>query len=1573
MRDKHVFPARELPLPPTSIRMPSTPPAPRSGARIGADGPMADPPAGMTPWIGIVGEEGLVEALEHLLPTLPADHGMAYLVLPLMVPDEARLEGLRERTPLPLVRVARRARIEPDHVYLLPAGTVLAATPEAIEAGPDDPATGLRPRLDAFLDLLARQRGPRAAAVVLSGHDADAGAIDVGRLRAHGGVVIVQDPSEAAQAALPRAVIASGMVDRVLPAARIGARLRECFPIGAPPGRHLGAAGSASAAEPDAAGDTDPATAPTADDALLLRLLDLLRRRTGRAFDGYGGPALRRRIARRMRIHGVATLQDYLRTLDTRPGETEALRDELWLPVGTFFRDPPAFAALRDELPSLFQHKGPADVVRVWVAACATGEEAYSVAMLLADHARGLATPPAVQVFATDVAPEAIRIAREGLYPASIRASIPAESLQRHFVAERGAFRVQRDLRKLVMFAVHDLLRDLPFTRLDLLSCRYLVGDLAPPARARLCGLFHFALAPRGRLFLGVSEPDPGTAPAGFTAIAEAPGLFARRAAPARAGHPEDVPLPPSQAWSWAGAAPPAHRPPDATGSPRASAPAAGPRSGRRGWGVTGVTDGIGGTDGDWGDVHLDLLEQLGPPSILVDAAHDILHLSPGAGRYLEHPAGEPDHNLLRLVPPPLRIELRAALFRAADSARPVESRVALPDAAPLLLRVVPLRRGPALLYLVLLGAPAPQADAIALRPAAEHPGAAELDREIAELRSQLRETVRRHAVSVRELTTSNDELQASNEALRSAMEALRGSREELEAVNQEFVTVNRQLQTKVDELAHANSDLQNLMNATAIATLFLDRDLCIARYTPMAVTLFRVVPGDVGRPLADLTPRLQYAEVADDATRVLERLTPMEREVGLADGTWLLARLLPYRTMDDRIAGVVLSFIDITERKRADEISQWLSAVVASSVDAIISFSLQGTILSWNGGARRVFGHVAEDVIGQPLSVLARPGQTGWCDDMLARVNQRRSIDNLETLGQARDGQALHLAVTASPIINVEGQVVGGTASLRDITAARRNEEALRRSEQRLRLVIENARDYAIFSMDTARVITSWNSGAEHLLGHAESEAIGRPADMIFTAEDRAANVPAREAATAMRESRAADERQHQRKDGSRFWANGTLMRMDDGRGGAIGFVKILRDETQARQARAELQRSQDELLRALAAQEQARAALEKADSAKDRFLALLSHELRNPLAAVSTAAELLAGPALPDEQRRAIALLRRQARTMKLLLDDLLDVSRLAAGRFELRPAEVDLAEVIEPALEAVEATLRAAGHHLMLDLPAAPVRLRVDPLRVTQVLVNLLGNATKYTPPAGRIGLSVRVEGEWLRVVVSDDGVGIEPERLDQIFELYTQGPLATHALNDGLGLGLSLARTIVGLHHGTIEGASEGPGRGSRFTLRLPAVLAGAAPAAAAAVPPSAPPAAIPAMRDILVADDNTDASWALAQLLRRAGHRTRRAAGGAEALERAFEQTPDVAVLDIGMPDIDGVEVARRLRAAPATRDIVLVALTGWSSASDRARALEAGFDALLSKPADLQALLGAIERATTARRLPTGE
>jgi two-component system CheB/CheR fusion protein len=824
------------------------------------------------------------------------------------------------------------------------------------------------------------------------------------------------------------------------------------------------------------------------------------------------------------------------------------------------------------------------------------------------------------------------------------------------------------------------------------------------------------------------------------------------------------------------------------------------------------------------------------------------------------------------------------------------------------------------------------------------------LDQELDRLKAHLRDTVEQYEASTEELKAGNEELQAMNEELRSATEELETSREELQSINEELTTVNHELKTKVDELAHANSDMHNLMDATAIATVFLDRELRITRFTPSAVQLFNLIPTDIRRPLTDLKTPLHYPELGADAARVLDKLVPIEREVGQADGSWYLARLLPYRTIEDRIAGVVLAFIDITERKQAEEMRLWLSSVVTASQDAIISFALDGTILSWNHGAERIYGYTAGEAIGSQLSILAPPGR----DDspaLIARIASAGAIENHEAVRRRKDGSELNVSITVSPIRDESGKVVAGTAMVRDVTAAKRAEEALRQSEERQRLVIENATEFAIFSMDLERRVTIWNSGAQRLLGYGSDEILGRSADVVFTPEDREAGAPEKEARQALAEGRSADDRWHLRKDGTRFWASGASMLMRNAAGEAVGFVKILRDQTAARESREALERTQAEL--------------RAADAAKDRFLAVLSHELRNPLASIDSAAGVMLAPGVrPEDSAEAAQIVQRQSRTVKALLDDLLDVSRLKLGRVELHRVPVRLSQVVSSALETTKPLLAEAGHQLELHLPQRDVELEGDALRLGQVVSNLLANAIRYTPRGGKVTLDAALEGSRLVIVVRDTGQGMDPARIDRMFDMFTQGE-GTGDRVQGLGIGLALVKNIVELHGGRVGAHSEGAGRGSEFRVELPG-------AKAVAKAPAPAPTAVPVSRKkrgtVLVADDNPDAGWGMAKLLELAGFETVQARSGREALDALAQRKPDAAVLDIGMPDLDGHEVARQVRGAAWGRNMALVAATGWGQQADQEQARGAGFDAHLTKPIDARKLVALLDELIAAKR-----
>jgi two-component system, chemotaxis family, CheB/CheR fusion protein len=844
--------------------------------------------------VGLGGSAGSMVALQRFFEAMPSSSGMAFVVVLHLSPDHDSVlsEILQRSTRMPVTQAQDGQRVLPDHVYVIPPAKHISLADGHLRLTdlPRDP--GRRMTVDLFFRSLADTHGAHAVAIVFSGGDGD-GAIGIKRVKERGGLTVAQDPEGAEHAGMPRAAIATSMVDWVLRAEEMPARLLEYQArerrLQIPPER-----------------GPNPAIPPRPDvsteEAALRDVLSFLRTRTGRDFSYYKRATIVRRIARRMQVNEVDDLPSYLTFLRTHPGESGALLQDLLISVTNFFRDREAFDALEGMIPELFRGKTHADTIRVWVPACATGEEAYSIAMLLSEYARTLDAPPTLQIFATDLDEDVLLEARNGVYPAAISADVSAERLRRFFIKEHHGYRVRRELRETLLFAVHDLLKDSPFSRLDLVSCRNLLIYLNRDAQQRVFEIFHFALRPEARLFLGISESmDDGSAL--FYAVDKKHRLYAPRVA-ARPSLP--VPSGPSTLARALAL------------QDRAEPIALGHRQ------VVQTTPIVPSHSSSaerlsWSELHLRLVERLAPPSLVVNAEHDIVHLSESAAPFLQLAGGEPTTNLLRLVHPMLRTELRAALFRARQATAPVVAKSVPFDLGEERRLVnISVSSAPALapdFFLVVLELMAPSEPVPSPAAADDQPALHHLEREIELTKRQLRDIVEQHEASTEELKASNEELQAMNEELRSATEELETSREELQSINEELTSVNIELKTKVDELGHSNSDLDNLMGATAIATLFLDRELRIMRYTPPAAELFSVIPGDVGRPLADLQHRLEYPELLSDAARVLQQLVPVEREVASGLGLFFLARLLPYRSGEDRIAGVVLTFVNITER----------------------------------------------------------------------------------------------------------------------------------------------------------------------------------------------------------------------------------------------------------------------------------------------------------------------------------------------------------------------------------------------------------------------------------------------------------------------------------------------------------------------------------------------------------------------------------------------------------------------------------------------------------------------------------
>ena len=601
----------------------------------------------------------------------------------------------------------------------------------------------------------------------------------------------------------------------------------------------------------------------------------------------------------------------------------------------------------------------------------------------------------------------------------------------------------------------------------------------------------------------------------------------------------------------------------------------------------------------------------------------------------------------------------------------------------------------------------------------------------------------------------------------------------------------------------------------------------------------------------------------------------------------------------------------------------------------AIFLLDREGHIVSWNAGAERIKGYRPAEIVGQHFSVFypEEANAEGWPQHELTVAEAQGRFED-EGWRVRKDGSRFWANVVITAMRDASGTLRGFSKITRDLSERRRYEETLRHSEERFRLLVESVRDYAIFMLDPQGCVVSWNAGAERIKGYAAQDIIGRHFSTFYTEEARRRKWPEQELVSAIKQGRFEDEGLRVRKDGSTFWANVVLTPVYDHDGELRGFAKVTRDLTERQRIEA----------------------LEKAERQANEFLAMLAHELRNPLAPMANALKLLAGRPTRDSTEQWVRdVLERQTTQMARLVDDLLDVSRVTRAAMVLDRKPLDVRTTVRSAVDAARQWIDEGGHRI--DVSVADERLMVegDEVRLNQIFQNLLHNAAKYTPPGGRIEVSARREGAEVLVRVRDNGVGMSAELLKSAFELFKQGTQSLDRQKGGLGVGLTLVQRLVGLHGGSVDAYSEGAGKGSEFVVRLP-LRTEPAIVDAASVPRGAPEARAGAPRRVLVVDDNHDAAHALRLLLESDGHEVLVAADGPAGLAMAREHRPDVALLDIGLPRLNGYEIAKRIRADPALKATMLVAVTGYGQMQDRALASAAGFDHHLVKPVEFRAL-----------------
>lgn len=1318
--------------------------------------------------VGVGASAGGLEALEQMFDNITADTGMAFVVVQHLSPDFKSLmsELLARHTEMPIHRVADGMRVEPNSIYLIPPKKEMIISDGRLLLTDKDLSQGLTLPIDHFFRSLAQDTGRYGVALVLSGTGSD-GSRGIRDIHEAGGLVIAQSEASAKFDGMPKSAEDTGIVDVRIEPGKIGDLLQRYI-------RHpLRSQWKASEEQP-------------VDESTLKRIFRLLQQRHKIDFSYYKPATIGRRIERRIQLNHNVSLEEYLRHIEHDPAELNQLYKDLLIGVTRFFRDREAFELLEKKvLPNLILKARADEEIRIWVAGCATGEEAYSIAMLIHACQERLNRHPPVKVFATDVHRASLDFAHVGLYSEASIAELPASFRERYLQRINDGYEVSREIRQMIVFAPHNLIKDAPFTHLHLISCRNMLIYLRSIAQKKALSLFHFGLRTGGVLFLGSSE-SPGELAEEFETLDEHNKLFAKR---------RDIRLP-ADLWAF----------PLESSTARGSqlpVPSAAPHRDQQ---LLATYD--------------DLLARFMPPGLLVNDRREVLHMFAGAGKYLKLADGRMSNDLLEMLEGDLKLAVTGGFQRISKGEKQIcFERVRIASSAAvqfvkLTLSALP-RVGDGLTYLITLEElepprVSPDGDVI------DSIDVSEISRDqLQSLELELRYTKENLQATIEELETSNEELQATNEELVASNEELQSTNEELHSVNEELYTVNAEHQKKIAELTELTNDMDNLLVSTEVHTLFLDAELCIRKFTPDIAKVFSLIPQDIGRRIDGFVHKIDFDRLPEKLSEVLQNEERFENEVRDNRGNSFLMRILPYRE-EAGTAGVVLTLVDITHIKKVEE---HFRIAVEASPAGMVMIDRQARIVMVNSQTEELFGYDREDLVGMPLTELMPPRfRTQHLSDSIREYFHDPQPRLLSTAadfcGLKNDGTEFPVDVRLNPLETADGLFVLGAVI--DITQRRSLENSLR-------------------------------------------------------------------------------ERVEQR----------------------------------------------------------------------DRFLAVLSHELRNPLGAMLNATYVLDADQ-SDEQRRvdAYRVVQRQARHMGTLLNDLVDVARVSSGHIKLNTDSIDLIQSVPHAVETVQPLVESRGQRIEVQIPGHSVWIDACEDRIHQIQVNLLSNAARYSPPGETIQLAVTTDENHVYLSVKDNGIGIREEMHDAIFELFVQGDTTLDRTESGMGVGLTLVRRLVELHGGTINVNSEGTGKGSEFVVTLPA-----------AEPPkdeefdhkqfSASEISPEQCRVILI-EDNRDAREMFVALLKLKGFEVLSAGDGVSGLDLVRSEPPHVAIIDIGLPKLDGLEVARRIRSDESLSDVVLIALTGYGQDADRDQAFAAGFNGHLTKPIDSDKLENLLRRLKLA-------
>jgi two-component system CheB/CheR fusion protein len=1557
--------------------------------------------------VAIGASAGGLNALEQFFDNMPANSGMAFVVIQHLSPDFKSLmdDLLARHTRMSIHRVSNGIPLVADSIYLIPPKAHMTVTDGHLYLTGKSESQHVDLPIDIFLHSLAKDAGERSIGIILSGTGSD-GSRGIVSVHEKGGLVLVQSPESSQFDGMPRTAVATGVVDFVLTPEAMPRILVEY---------------AANPLAVRARARTDLGV--FVEEGEFAGVFALLRRHYNLDFSKYKGATVGRRISRRMDFRQIPEVADYVAILSGDPGELDALYADLLIGVTEFFRDSQAFAFLEQQtVPALFNALHPKEDLRVWSAGCATGEEAYSLAILLIEQAERSGFTGKMTVFATDVHKRSLDVASHGVYDRECLSKVSPDRLKRFFRQEGDHhYRVSNELRKVVVFAAHNLLNDPPFTKVDLICCRNLLIYFQPGAQEKVIALFHFALKKDGILFLGSSE-GLGSFAAEFEVIAFQHKLY-RKLRDLKLA----IDLDPSR-----------------------------PLNGQR---LPQLQ--LGAPPGRLVSIDRQLLADYDmllrralPPGVLIDEHRKIIHYFGAVAEFLKPPQGRAESDLLQLAGDNLHIALSTGLQRVIKTGQRHVTRN------------VRVQRGAAEVLIDLTIDPLPddksrschyhitferirEVEAVAPPPmAAEEGGADGFDsaghyrRHIADLELELQSTRENLQTTVEELQTSNEELQATNEELLAANEELQSTNEELHSVNEELFSVNAEFERKNLELKQLNTDHDNLLTSIDIGTIFLDRGLRIRRFNPAIAAFFKLLPQDIGRPIDHIAYHLtSQEEMLADIQSVLASGAPTDREVATREGGWLLKRIVPFRTEAGAVEGVVLTFTDITKIKAAEllslRINEELEAKVrqrtldlerevverqhaerqaAEARDHYLSILKNAPALIWRAGLDgrcdwfndtwlEFTGRTVEQEFGDGWADGVHPEDVQRCLDTYLQAFGRQEPFEMEYRLRRHDGVYRWILDIGRPFTQLDGMFAGYIGYCFDIHDRKVIEAQMQRNQLRLESLLRVAQnDAADLQKLLTQVLEEALTLTESKLGylyHYDEET------RLFTLNSWSGTV--------MAECAVIDPQTCYELDKTGIWGEVVRQRqpilLNDFQAGhplkkgyPAGHVELQRylsvpifdretlvgviavankGEPYDASDLLQLQLLSDAAWKIVARQrneqilQKAKEEADAANRAKSQFLANMSHEIRTPMNGVIGMSQLLAMTEMTAEQREYVEILKVSSSNLLAIIDDLLDLSKIEADKFSLESEEFSLAQCLTHLAKTQKPLLDNKGLTLHVEVAQdIPDVLLGDELRVQQILLNLLSNAVKFTPQGG-VSLTASVIGRHpgfvdVQVAVQDTGIGIAPEAQEKIFEPFSQEDGSITRQFGGTGLGLTISRRLAEMMGGSLVVDSV-PGSGSCFTVTLPFALPGepAAQSTPAAEDWTAPQGA--PLR-ILLVDDHPINSRYESTLIAKLGHEVVVAHNGEECLAALARADFDLILLDIQMPVMDGEETLHVLRTGRRSElhRLPVIALTAYALDSERNRFIDQGFDGYLSKPLVVDELIREMQRVM-GQRLQGGD